>query len=152
MFNHPNSSDSSHIKWDDHQPCIINPRSYQFNTAYCLSEVRHLIGFLMIQISFCIRLFSFRKNYHRKLCNDDNNIDTLSIPIDEFESYVSIMHRDNNLGFSRLFETICQSSIFPTDISQIECNKSKNRYMDVLPCMYCKHSLISEDHFFRIFR
>lgn len=92
----------------------------------------------IIEIIFC-RLYSFRKNSHRKLC--DNNIDDfdcISVSIDEFSSYVSNMHRDDDLGFSRLFENICQvskNSMFSVDIAQIECNKSKNRYMDVLACM-----------------
>jgi hypothetical protein len=98
------------------------------------------------------RLFLFRKNSHRKLCHDtldDNNTDnfhTKAISIEEFEVYVSMMHRDNNLGFSRLFETIRESSVFPTNISQIECNKPKNRYMDILPCMYRYLSSMLKDH------
>ncbi len=112
----------------------------------------------VIEIIFC-RLYSFRKNSHRKLCDnslDDNNIDDfdcISVSIDEFSSYVSNMHRDDNLGFSRLFENICQvskNSMFSVDIAQIECNKSKNRYMDVLACMKLIFSYF--DIIFQIFR
>jgi hypothetical protein len=91
------------------------------------------------------RLFLFRKNSHRKLCHDTLD-DTRAISIEEFEAYVSMMHRNNNLGFSRLFETIRESSVFPANISQIECNKPKNRYMDILPCMYRYLSSMLNDH------
>jgi hypothetical protein len=85
--------------------------------------------------------FSSRKNYHRKLCNDsldDSKTENKAIPIEEFEDYVSKMHENNNHGFTRLFQTIGESTkspVYPTKSSQNGHNKSKNRYKDILPCM-----------------
>jgi hypothetical protein len=64
--------------------------------------------------------------------------DSISIPIDQFALHVSNMHKDNDFGFIQLFENICESSkisTFSADIAQIEYNKSKNRYMNILACM-----------------
>ena len=37
-------------------------------------------------------------------------LDSVSIPIDQFASYVSNMHQDNDFGFIRLFE-VCSNSL-----------------------------------------
>ena len=98
----------------------------------------------MGQIKMSPCRFSSRKNYHRKLCNDSpdhnqtDNFESKPIPIEEFEDYVSTMHRNNNLGFNRLLQTIeesTKSTVYPTKFSQTGHNKSKNRYKDILPCM-----------------
>ena len=67
------------------------------------------------------------------------------------------MHKDGDFGFVRLFEVcfefnkisleiysilfkdICEVSktyTFPADVSQLEFNKSKNRYINILTCKY----------------
>ncbi|CAF0933103.1 unnamed protein product [Rotaria sordida] len=95
---------------------------------------------------------SFRKNHHPRsrlvqINNSTNEniekkfdinyeeFDTISIPIQQFPSYVKYMHKDNDFGFIRLFENIGDLSKtynFSTDISQIEHNQCKNRYINIL--------------------
>ncbi|CAF4332523.1 unnamed protein product, partial [Adineta steineri] len=63
--------------------------------------------------------------------------DSTSIAINQFANYVARMHKDGDFGFVRLFEDICEVSknyTFPADVSQIDYNKPKNRYTNILTC------------------
>ncbi|UJR31355.1 hypothetical protein I4U23_018851 [Adineta vaga] len=74
--------------------------------------------------------------------------DSTSIPINQFSGYVARMHKDGDFGFVRLFEDICEVSksyTFPADVSQLEYNKSKNRYTNILTYDHSRVKLSSED-------
>ncbi|CAF2523110.1 unnamed protein product [Rotaria sp. Silwood2] len=99
-------------------------------------------------MSNCYRILlhhinSLRKNHHPTPCfvqiNNSTNenietnfdinyeeFDTISISMHQFPSYVKDMHKNNDFGFIRLFENICDLSKtynFSADISQIEHNQ-----------------------------
>ncbi|CAF1307408.1 unnamed protein product [Adineta steineri] len=74
--------------------------------------------------------------------------DSTSIAINQFANYVARMHKDGDFGFVRLFEDICEVSknyTFPADVSQIDYNKPKNRYTNILTYDHSRVKLSSED-------
>ncbi|CAF0768873.1 unnamed protein product, partial [Rotaria sordida] len=76
------------------------------------------------------------------------DFDSTSIPINQFAAYVARMHKDGDFGFVRLFEDICEVSktyTFPADVSQLEYNKSKNRYTNILTYDHSRVKLSSDD-------
>ncbi|CAF0915091.1 unnamed protein product [Didymodactylos carnosus] len=74
--------------------------------------------------------------------------DSTAIPISQFESYVERMHKDADFGFIRLFEDICETSkgyTFTADVSQLDYNKIKNRYTNILTYDHSRVKLSSDD-------
>ncbi|CAF0736152.1 unnamed protein product [Didymodactylos carnosus] len=74
--------------------------------------------------------------------------DLTAIPIAQFESYVESMHKDADFGFIRLFEDICEISksyTFTANVSQLDYNKIKNRYTNILTYDHSRVKLSSDD-------
>ncbi|CAF3333766.1 unnamed protein product [Rotaria socialis] len=76
------------------------------------------------------------------------DFDSTSIPINQFTGYVGRMHKDGDFGFVRLFEDVCEVSktyTFPADVSQLEYNKARNRYTNILTYDHSRVKLSSDD-------
>lgn len=59
------------------------------------------------------------------------------VTVDGFASHVSSLHADGDIGFSKEYEIIQEESMnfdYSTDASQLPENKSKNRYLNIVPC------------------
>lgn len=62
-----------------------------------------------------------------------------AVPINEFAKHVSELHADGDIGFSKEYEAIQNESIseeYPSEHSQHPDNKQKNRYLNIIACMY----------------
>ncbi|XP_050529744.1 tyrosine-protein phosphatase 99A-like isoform X3 [Daktulosphaira vitifoliae] len=67
------------------------------------------------------------------------------ITVDEFGKHVTNLHVDGDIGFSKEYEIIQEESInfeFSTDASQLPENKSKNRYLNIVPYDHSRVKLI----------
>lgn len=65
----------------------------------------------------------------------ENGINT-AIPIHLFAKHVASLHADGDIGFSKEYETIQNSSTEGHTVinSQLPDNKMKNRYLNILAC------------------
>ncbi|XP_050425716.1 tyrosine-protein phosphatase 99A-like isoform X2 [Adelges cooleyi] len=67
------------------------------------------------------------------------------VTVDAFERHVSSLHADGDIGFSKEYEIIQEESIncdFSTDASQLPENKSKNRYLNIVPYDHSRVKLV----------
>ncbi|CAF0998359.1 unnamed protein product [Adineta steineri] len=129
----------------------------------CLATSAFVIAYQKGLMPECHRLvqyytYSFRKNHRSRsglvqrndslFNNTYEEFDSISIPIDQFALHVSNLHKNNDFGFIQLFEDICESSKtyrFSADTSQIEFNKSKNRYINILTYDHSRVKLLSDE-------
>lgn len=61
------------------------------------------------------------------------------IPVHEFVKHTAELHADGDIGFSKEYEAIQNESIneeYPSEHSQHPDNKQKNRYLNIIACMY----------------
>lgn len=59
------------------------------------------------------------------------------VSVDSFAKHVAGLHVDGDIGFSKEYDIIQEESInfdFSTEASQLPENKSKNRYLNIVPC------------------
>lgn len=59
------------------------------------------------------------------------------VTVDGFARHVANLHVDGDIGFSKEYEIIQEESMnfdFSTESSQLPENKSKNRYLNIVPC------------------
>ncbi|CAF3467601.1 unnamed protein product [Rotaria sp. Silwood1] len=136
-----------------------------------LTALVFVIAYQRGLMSTCYRVLlhhinSLRKNHHPRPCfvqinnstneNVEKNVDinyeefdTISIPINQFPAYVKNMHKNNDFGFIRLFENICDLSKtynFSADISQFEHNQCKNRYINILTYDHSRVKLSTDEN------
>ncbi|CAF1595292.1 unnamed protein product [Adineta ricciae] len=129
----------------------------------CLTIVAFVIAYQKGLLPNCRRFlhryaYSFRKNHHSRsittqmnhspIRNNHEEFDSMSISLNQFPAHVASLHKDNDFGFIQLFEDICEACKtykFPSDTSQIDINKSKNRYINILTYDHSRVKLSSNE-------
>lgn len=59
------------------------------------------------------------------------------VTVEGFARHVASLHADGDIGFSKEYEIIQEESMnfdFSTESSQLPENKTKNRYLNIVPC------------------